>query len=200
MTPRERRTLTVGAFVLVLIIVTTRMLPPLVSGMVGMQREVAARRDLLTRLQAQVAAGTTLTDSASALRSKLRTLAPAILVGHNGAEALEDLNARMGVLARHGGARVQRAVPMADSLKAGVLHRVSLRLGLECDLRALVAVLRMMDQDTTAIATDALRIAATNASSPRSVPEVLNVDLVVSGWYVDALEHKDSLRAGRRGQ
>lgn len=198
MTPRETRIVTLGALVLGLIVTITRGLPLFAGAVVMAWKDVTLRVELLSRMREQVASGPRLTDSAAELRSRLNGLAPAILTSDGGAEALEELNARMARFARAAGAQVRRAIPLGDSVKAGVLRRVSLRVDLECDLAALLGMLRKVSQDAAAIATNAVRIVATNPSSAHSVPEVLNIELHISAWYLEQGHRHDSATTGVR--
>jgi hypothetical protein len=186
MTARERRVITLGAVAIGVAVVVTRGIPAAGLMVGGLRHEVSARTELLSRLRRQVATGADLTDSAAALRAQLGGLVSAILAGHTSASALEELNAHVVALAQNGGALVRRAEPVADSSRAGFLRRVALRLDLECDLRGLLEVLRAMDYDSTAIGADAVHIVPVNPLAPTNAPEVLNVELQVSGWYVDS--------------
>ena len=81
-------------------------------------------------------------------------------------------------------AKLERVDPVADSGVAGRLHRATLRAAFECDIRGLVGILQTLAFGRAALAVRELRVTAVDAGSADKSPEVLRVELTVTGWYL----------------
>ena len=200
MTARERLVLISGVLIVVSAALVTRGVPAAVRGIHRLRASVEERAELVARLRARVAAGDSLTATAEALLERLRDLGPVVLAGRTEPEADEDLMARIAYLAEHAQARVQQAERVPDSTRGGLLRRVAVRVEMQSDLGGLLAFFRALGRDSTAIATDAIRITAADPHSAASAPETLGVELRLAGWYIEGLRSVSSndARADRR--
>jgi len=142
-----------------------------------------ADRVTLARLEADLAGMDALTDTTRALQARLLALAPALLTGGSAAEAQSDLVGRLTLATDRAHVRRTATEPVADSLRAGDLARVSVRLRLEGDARGLAATLAALARDPGALAIDDLRVVALDPASGDGVAERLRVELVVRGWH-----------------
>jgi hypothetical protein len=114
----------------------------------------------------------------------LDLLASAVLAAHSQEEALEELNTRVGSVARRNQVRLLHAESATDTTRLGFLRRVTLRIESESDLAGLMEFLHALGRDSTVIGLSALQIAAADPRSPQSSPEVLRSGFTISGWYI----------------
>jgi hypothetical protein len=183
-THRDRRALILGGIVIAAAVLGLRVVPA------GIRRATAAhallreRAGLLARTRAELASLPGLRDSAAVLTRALVALAPQVLSGSTPAEASADLSGRMNLAASRAPARVDRLDPLADSSGAGRLGRARVRAALQTDVRGLVAFIRAIDAGDEVLKLDELRIEAPEPGAPDRGPEVLRVEVTVSGWYI----------------
>ena len=81
-------------------------------------------------------------------------------------------------------ARVERLDPMPDSTGNGRLGRVRVRAALETDVRGLVALIRAIDAGDEVLRLEELHVEAPDPAAVNRGPEILKVEVTVSGWYV----------------
>ncbi|HYL55353.1 MAG TPA: type II secretion system protein GspM [Gemmatimonadales bacterium] len=190
MTHRDRRAVVTGGSVLVAAVLVLRVLPWTVRLAVAAESGLRARASLLARARADLADAAVLRDSAATLSQGLVGLAPKILSGGSVAEAVADLSGRVNLAASTHQAKLHRVDPLPDSAVVGRLHRVTLRAAFECDVRGLVGVLLALGFAKAALAVRELRVTAVDVGSADKNPEVLRVELTVSGWFLASREAK----------
>jgi len=142
------------------------------------------RAALLARARADFADAALLRDSAAQLGQALVRLAPKILSGSSSVEAVADLSGRVNRAASDHQAKLERVDPVADSTIAGRLHRATLRAAFECDVRGLVGLLEALELGKAVVSLRDLRVTVVDPSSPDTAPEVLRVELTVTGWFL----------------
>jgi len=184
MTPRDRRALAVGALVVVGAVLGLRVLPWGLRRLGSAHALLRERAELLARTRDEMAALPTLRDSAAVLSQALVALAPQLLSGSTAAEAAADLSGRMNLAAARAPAKVDRLDPLPDSTSDGGLGRVRVHAALETDIRGLVALIRAIDTGDEVLKLDELRVEAPEPGAPVRGPEILKVEVTVSGWYI----------------
>ena len=188
MTARDRRALLIGGGVVLAAFLVLRVLPWTVRSALAAEMGLRQRAALLARAHADLAEAGGLRDSAVALGQALVGLAPKILSGNSPAEAVADLSGRVNLAASRNQAKLERVDPLTDSAVAGRLHRVKLRAAFECDIRGLVGTLQALTFGKAALAVRELRVTAVDAGSPEKNPELLRVELTVTGWFLESRE------------
>lgn len=159
-----------------------RVVPQIAGQMRNAHELLTVRSELLARLEEQLADLDRLADSASGLQEQIVALAPAVLAGSGEAEAQHDLMGRIRMAAQHASVKLTNAEAEVDSVVAGSLYRVSVRMRFEGDVAGLVALLRALDVDPAALLLDDLKVVAIDPIGEDGTTEVLRVELTVRGW------------------
>jgi len=193
MTARDRRALVIGAAVIGTAVLGLRVVPWAVRRAVTTRAELREQAGLLARGREEITAAPLLRDSAAVLMRALVGLAPQLLGGGTAAEASADLSARVNLAASHAPAKLERVEGLADSAAAGRLGQARVRAVLETDVRGLVAFLRAIEVGDLVLAVEDLSVVVPDPGSTDRVPEVLKVEVTVTGWYL-----KDGERGGRK--
>ena len=198
MTAHDRRALLIGGAVVLAAILLLRVLPWTVRSALAAEMGLRQRAALLARAHADLAEAGGLRDSAVALGQALVGLAPKILSGNSPAEAVADLSGRVNLAASRNQAKLERVDPLTDSTVAGRLHRVALRAAFECDIRGLVGILQALTFGKAALTVRELRVTAADATSADRIPEVLRVDMTVTGWFLEGRDAGGGMREASR--
>ena len=188
MTPRDRRALLVGGTAIALAVLGLRVLPWAARRVTEAHAVLRERATLLARTREEMAALPRLRDSAAVLSQALIALAPQVLSGSTPTEAGADLSGRMNLAASRAPARIERIDPLPDSSGDGRLGRVRVHASLETDVRGLVALLRAVDAGDEVLKLDELRVQAPEPGSAKRGPEILKIEITVSGWYIKPRE------------
>jgi len=184
MTARDRRALIVGVLVTAGALLALRVVPWSLRRASLAGDELRDRAGLLARTREEMASLPKLRDSAAVLSQALVALASEVLSGSSAAEAGSDLSARMNLAAVRAPARLERIDQLPDSSAAGRLGRVRMHAALESDVRGLVALLRAIDRADEVLMLDELRIQAVQFGGGERGPELLKIEVTVSGWYL----------------
>ena len=184
MTPRDRRALLMGGIAIATAVVGLRVLPWAVRRVIDARTVLRERATLLARTREEMASLPQLRDSAAVLSQALVALAPQVLSGSTSGEAGADLSGRMNLAASRAPARIERIDPLPDSSGDGRLGRVRVHASLETDVRGLLALLRAVDAGDEVLKLDELRVQAPDPGTVRRGPEILKVEITVSGWYL----------------
>ena len=184
MTARDRRALLFDGVVVATAVLSLRLLPSLIRHAGGAYAQLHERAALLARTREEMASLPTLRDSAATLSQALVRLAPQLLSGSTAAEAGSDLSGRMNLAAARAPARIERVDPVSDSAGNGRLGRVRIRAALETDVRGLVALIRAIDSGDEVLRLEELHVEAPDPAAVNRGPEILKVEVTVSGWYV----------------
>lgn len=188
MTPRDRRALLIGGVVAAAAVLGLRVLPWGVKRTTAAHALLSERALLLARTRGELASLPQLRDSAAILTRALVALAPHVLSGSTPAEAGADLSGRMNLATSRAPARVDRVDPLPDSIGAGRLGRARVHAVFETDVRGLIAFLRAIDAGDEVLTLDELHIEAPEPGAPDRGPELLKVEVTISGWYIRARE------------
>ncbi len=184
MTPRDRRALLMGGIAIAVAVLGLRVLPWAVRLVTEAHAVLRERATLLARTREETASLPTLRDSAAVLSQALVALAPQVLSGSSPAEAGADLSGRMNLAASRAPAKVERLDPLPDSSGDGRLGRVRVHAALETDVRGLIALIRAIDAGDEVLKLDELRVEAREPGTVERGPEILKVEITVSGWYI----------------
>ncbi len=186
MTHRDQRAVIVGGAIVLGAVLVLRVVPWAVAGTVAAREGLEDRAGLLARARAELGGLPRLRDSAAVLTRALVALAPRLLDGANSIEAGADLAARVNHAAARAPARLDRVEPLPDTGTAGRLARARVRAALETDVRGLVTLLRALDAGDAFLALERLDVVSADPASPERRPEILRVEIVVSGWFLRA--------------
>jgi len=187
-TPRDRRALLLGGCVVIGAVLGLRVLPWAVRRVTAAHALLRERATLLARTREEMASLPTLRDSAAVLSQALLALATQVLSGSTSAEAGADLSGRMNLAASRAPAKVERLDPLPDSSGDGRLGRVRVHAALETDVRGLIALMRAIDTGDEVLKLDELRVEAPEPGTLPRGPEILKVEITVSGWYIKPRE------------
>jgi type II secretory pathway component PulM len=183
MTPRDGRALALGGIAIACAVLGLRVLPWGIRRATAARALLRERATLLARTREEMASLPTLRDSAAVLSQALVALAPQVLSGATPADAGADLSGRMNLAASRAPAKVERLDPLPDSSGDGRLGRVRIHAALETDIRGLVALIRAIDVGDEVLTLDELRVEAPEPGTATRGPEILKVEITVSGWY-----------------
>jgi hypothetical protein len=184
MTPRDRRALLVGGIAIAGAVFGLRVLPWSVRRVTAAHAVLRERATLLARTRDEMASLPKLRDSANVLSQALLALAPQVLSGSTPAEAGADLSGRMNLAASRAPAKVERIDPLPDSSGEGRLGRVRVHAALETDVRGLIALIRAIDGGDEVLKLDELHVESPEPGTVQRGPEILKVEVTVSGWYI----------------
>jgi type II secretion system (T2SS) protein M len=184
MTPKDRRALVIGGLVVVGAVMTLRVLPMVWGRAIEAHTMLRERAILLARTRDEMASLPRLRDSAAILSQALIALAPQVLSGPTATEANSDLSARMNLIASRAPAKVERLEALRDSLGNGRLGRVRVHAAVETDVRGLVALLKAIETGDEVLHLEELHVEAPRPDPAERGPEILKVEITVSGWYI----------------
>jgi len=184
MTPRDRRALLIGGIAIAGAVLGLRVLPWAVRRVAEAHAVLRERAMLLARTREEMASLPRLRDSVAVLSQALVALAPQVLSGSTPAEAGADLSGRMNLAASRAPAKVERLDPLPDSSGDGRLGRVRVHAALETDVRGLIALIRAIDAGDEVLKLDEIRVEAPEPGAIQRGPEILKVEITVSGWYI----------------
>lgn len=183
MMPRDRRALLAGAAVIGIAVVTLRLAPLAARQVWSAREDLKARGELLARMRADVGDAARLQDSAEVVRSRMAGLAGQVLSPGSEAEAAASLGALVSMAAERQRVRVSRTEAIADSARAGLARRVSLRATLESDTAGLLGLLGALARGPAVLTISDLRVAADAPPAP-AASELLHTEMTVRGWYL----------------
>jgi hypothetical protein len=188
MTLRDRRALLIGGLAIGVAVLGLRVLPSLIRRSIASYSLLQERATLLARTHEELATLPELRDSTAVLARALIALAPQVLSGSTSAEAGADLSGRINLAASRAPAKVERLEAVPDSSSAGRLGRARVCAAFETDVRGLAAFLRALDGGggDGSLTLEELRIVAPEPGAPDRGPEILKIEVTVSGWYIKA--------------
>lgn len=185
MSPRDRRALLTGGVMVVAAWVALRLGPWAWHWTDHAVQQRGVRMALLERTRAEVRSASALEDSAAVIRQQLLRLAPKLLAGGTGAEAVADLANRLTLVAERHQVRLEQTDAVADSVQGGNLRRVTVHSEFEGDTRGTLGVLGDLVTAPVVLVIDRVRMIAPDPGSAGTVPERLRTELTVHGWYLD---------------
>jgi len=161
-----------------------RVAPWCIRSALAAERDLQDKETLLARARADLADAPLLRDSAGVLTRAVVGLAPKLLSGDTPVEALADLSGRLNLAASRSQSKLERTDQLADSTAAGRLRRVRVRTALESDIRGVMGFLSAIELGDAVLSIQDVRIVPAEPSSGEQVPEILRVEVTVTGWFL----------------
>lgn len=183
MNPRDRRALLVGGAVILGALVVLRVLPRTVAAVGGLRERTAQQSAAASRARAVLAAAPAARDSLERVLNAIVALAPQLVDVHSAAEAQASLSALVSLAASRHGLKVARLDPLPDS-SVGVFNRVTVHAELEGDVAGLAGLLRAVETSEPLLSVVSLAVSAPDPYARPNAPEVLHLEINVSGYYL----------------
>ena len=183
MTPRDRRAVVLGASAVGIALLLLRGEPWAVAAMGRLQSRAVESAATANRARDLVGRAPAVRDSLAQVLSGVVALAPKLVSGRSSAEAQATLAGLLNFAAGHNALKVVAIDALPDSA-AGVFAETRAHAVLEGDIRGLVGVLRTVETGDPILTVTSLSISAPDPRSPRGAPEILNLELLVTGYYL----------------
>jgi hypothetical protein len=183
MTARERRTLLLGAALIVAAVLGTRVLPAMVRAHAGLRVRASERTELLARAQDAIAAENAHRDSLARLADRVLALGPRLVAVGTAVEAGAELAALVAALVRQHRLRLLRLDPRPTTL-APPVGPVAVRVELEGDIAGLAGWLAAVESGHPLLAVGALSVVVLDPQASERAPEVLRVEADLTGWFL----------------
>ena len=183
MNPRDRRALVVGGAASTGTFLVRRELPWAVRSVLQLRERAEQQVATAARARAVLAAEPGARDSLAGVLNSIVALAPKLVEGRSSAEAQASLSGLVSLAASRHGLKVVRVDPLPDSA-AGVFRRVVVHAELEGDVAGLAGVLKGLETSQSLLSVTSLGVSSPDPYSRAGVPEVLHLELDVSGYYL----------------
>ena len=183
MTLRDRRALLVGAAAILGGVLMFRVVPWTVRAVARLQVRVAQQTQLAADARVVLATAPAIRDSLSRVLTGIVGLAPVLVEGHTTAEAQASLSGLLSLVANRRALRVVRLDPITDS-SAGVFNRVTIHAELEGDIAGFVGMLNAVETGEPLLSVGSLAVNAPDPHSSDRAPELLHLELDVTGYFL----------------
>lgn len=183
MTQRDRRAVIIGASAIGVALILLRGVPWSVNAICRLGDRAVAEEATANRARDLLARAPAVRDSLAQVLSDVVALAPRLVSGRSSAEAQATLAGLINLAAGRNALRVIGIDAVPDSA-AGVFAEVRAHAVLEGDIRGLVGVLRAVEAGDPILTAPSLSISAPDPASPKSAPETLHIELLVTGYYL----------------
>lgn len=183
-TPRDRRALMLGAIAILAAVLLLRMVPWGMRRVIITEQNLRQRATLLGQTRLHLEGVGAMEDSIALLTRALATLAPKLLSGSTAAEAGADLAGRLNLIASRHHIKIERQDQRPDSVTAGWLRRLVVRIAVESDIRGIASLLRALAGGDAALLVEQIRIIAPDPGALNTGPEVLKGEFTITGWYL----------------
>ena len=183
MTLRDRRALLVGGAVVAGALMVLRVLPWTVAVVGGLRERTSQQFVAASRARTVIAGAPAVRDSLARVLNAIVALASQLVDVHSAAEAQASLSALVSLAASRHGLKVARLDPLPDS-PAGVFNRVMVHAELEGDVAGLAGLLRAVETSEPLLSVVSLAISAPDPYARPNAPEVLHLEIDVSGFYL----------------
>jgi len=182
-TPRDRRALFVGGAVVCGALAVLRVLPWTVAAVGRLRERTTQQFAAASRARVVLAAAPATRDSLARVLNAIVALAPQLVDVHSAAEAQASLSALVSLAASRHGLTVARLDPLPDAA-AGVFRRVTLHAELQGDVAGLAGLLRAVETSEPLLSVVSLAVSAPDPYAHPHTPEVLQLEIDVSGYYL----------------
>ena len=163
--------------------VAARTLPPAFASLTALRERATAARSLAAQSRGLVDAEPALRDSLRVALAEVVGLAPLLLDGGTRAEAAASLSGWLSATSAQLRFRVRRVESLPDS-SAGPIASVRLRANIEGDIACLGGLLRLVERGSLLLTVVEIGVTALDPASPSSAPEILRVEVVIGGLYL----------------
>jgi hypothetical protein len=180
----ERRTIVVGAIVVVLVLLVRGVIAPYGRALADTTARLADSRELLARETALVATVSGYSDQLDTASERLSSVAPRLLPGSSEVSAQGALARLLERAAAIAPARIQQldVLPL-EQLGEGV-SRVPIAIQAESDLEGMLTLLAALEAGPVLLAVEDLQVHATgngSAAAEGAGPEIVRFGFVLSG-------------------
>lgn len=181
LSPRDRRTLVLGAAVIALLVLLARGLPALRRWDAYARASAADMATEAARSESAVRSLAQGLDSLHARKARFIALGAGVLEGGSSAAAGASLASVLSGAAARAGVRMGSLQVRADTASAGTFIRVSVRADGTGDLPAITRMLGLLEGGPELLAIREIAITQPNPGGPAEAPETLRLELVVEG-------------------
>ena len=178
---RDRKTLVLGALVVLGLVLFARGLPAWRRWDAGVRDSAREMADEAARAEATVGALAPSLDSLEARRARLVALGGGLLDGASPAVAGASLSSLVTAAGARTGVQVGSVQVRADTASTGTFVRVSARADGTGDLPAITRMLQALEAAPQLLAVREVSITQSNPGGPSEMAETLRVELVVEG-------------------
>lgn len=181
LSPRDRRTLLLGAAAIVAILLGSRGVPAYLRW--TEERRAAAEEMVAeaTRAENDLRVLGAMADSLEARRDRVVALGPAIVDGDSPAAAGAALSSVLASAAAGAGVRLGAVQVSADTAAAGTFRRVGARTDVTGDLSGIARFLSSLERAPELLAVREVAITQPDAGGAPDRPEALRLELSVEG-------------------
>lgn len=180
---RDRRAMVVGGTVVVIAVLVLRVLPAGIRALRGVRRAAAENLATAARAREVLRSAPSVHDSLLETLNGIVALAPKLVGGQSSPDAQATLSGLVNGAAASHDLKVVGLDPLADS-SVGVLVRVALHSVLEGDSRGFTGFLSEIETGDPVLTISALAVSAPDPAGHPGAPEVLHIELDVSGYYL----------------
>lgn len=187
MTGREQRLLVLGASLLAVSVVVTRIAP---AGMRYSQSAVEqsrARAGQAARAAMMIQSLPTLRDSLGGVAASLVAAAPLLMEGRTPADAATSLSVWITLASERERLRIRQLESQPDSGR-GAIRPVTVRAQLEGDIAGIGGFLRHVEAGAPLLSVREFSLTTLDASGRLGGTETLRFELAIRGWYLGALD------------
>lgn len=177
------RTWRIGLVAVLAVALAVRALPPAARWLSSLRARAAAVGEAAARARRLVDEEPAVRDSLQAALAEVVRLAPLLLEGTTRVEAAASLAAWISTASAQHRLRVRRVESLPDSA-GGPIARIGVRAELEGDVAGLSGFVRAVEHGTPLLSVVEIGVTALDPLSPPSQPEVLRVDVVLSGLFL----------------
>jgi hypothetical protein len=181
LSPRDRRTLALGAAVMLAAWLALRVVPAAVRA----ERAASDRADLaattLERARQALAAAPLVRESLAVRASRLVALAPRLVAGTTPAEAAAELSSLVSAVAARRRVRMVQQDARPDTTRS-LFTRLSLQAEVEGDVAGITGWLADLEEGPTLVRIRSLTISASQPTAPSGQAEQLRARVVLEAW------------------
>lgn len=180
----DRRVLKQGALISVLLIGAIGVVPRLNTGVRARWSVLVAQRSLLDRTEVELAGAPALERQAALVKNDLGGLASQLVTGRTPMEAAANLGTSIEIAAARTGLRIVEVIAAPDSMTAGPLSRISVRVMSDGTVAATIQFFAALETIASALEVAQVRLGAAE-SAEAGQPAVLRAETLIQGWFVD---------------
>jgi Type II secretion system (T2SS), protein M subtype b len=181
LSPRDRRTLAIGAAVVLALVLVARGLPAWRRWDAGTRASAAEMAAEAARAEQTVRLLPASLDSLQARRTRFIRLGGGVLEGESTAAAGASLAGLVSGAAAQAGVQIGSVQVRPDSASAGTFLRISVRADGTGDLPAITRMLGLLEGAPELLAVREISITQPNPGGPAEQAEALRLELAVEG-------------------
>ena len=183
MSANDRRAVAWGGAAILSTVLMLRVVPWGMRSVSALRHSAVEQRTLLAQARLVLRNRHAVRDSLARAFASIVALAPKLSEGRTAPDAQAALSSLVSLAASRHALKVLRLDPLPDST-LGVFTRVALHAEFEGDLGGVTRLLRAVETASPVLSVSSLRLSATDPIARAGTPEILHVDLNVSGYYL----------------